>query len=46
MRAVLGESFHAVFAAVSDAMKHTPRSSSRVENLIRACETTSRYAAI
>ncbi|OJA83232.1 hypothetical protein BGV71_13975 [Burkholderia ubonensis] len=33
LRAVLGKVFHVVFAAVSDAMRHTPRSSSLVENL-------------
>ncbi|WP_208451864.1 hypothetical protein [Burkholderia cepacia] len=33
LRAKLGKALHAVFAAVSDAMKHTPRSSSLVENL-------------
>jgi hypothetical protein len=33
LRAELGKAFHAVFAAVSDAMRHTPRSSSLVENL-------------
>jgi hypothetical protein len=33
LRATLGKAFHAVFAAVSDAMTHTPRSSSLVENL-------------
>jgi hypothetical protein len=33
LRAGLGGQFHAVFAAVSEAMAHTPRSSSLVENL-------------
>ncbi|WP_063805167.1 hypothetical protein [Burkholderia ubonensis] len=33
LRAKLGKAFHGVFALVSDAMKHTPRSSSLVENL-------------
>jgi hypothetical protein len=33
LRAKLGKAFHGVFAAVSDAMRHTPRSSSLVENL-------------
>jgi hypothetical protein len=33
LRGVLGKAFHVVFAAVSDAMRHTPRSSSLVENL-------------
>jgi len=33
LRAALGHSFHAIFAAVSDALAHTPRSSSLVENL-------------
>ncbi|MGF6507959.1 hypothetical protein [Paraburkholderia sp. 32] len=33
LRARLGGQFHAVFAAVSEAMAHTPRSSALVENL-------------
>ena len=33
LRSQLGGQFHAVFAAVSQAMEHTPRSSSLVENL-------------
>ncbi|MGF6812943.1 hypothetical protein OKW30_008160 [Paraburkholderia sp. Clong3] len=33
LRARLGGQFHAVFGAVSEAMAHTPRSSSLVENL-------------
>jgi hypothetical protein len=33
LRARMGERFHAVFAAVSQAIAHTPRSNSLVENL-------------
>ncbi|SEA59643.1 hypothetical protein SAMN05192564_102306 [Paraburkholderia sartisoli] len=42
----MGGKFHAVYAAVSDAMKRTPRSSSMVENLnsiIRVCLTKRRH---
>jgi len=46
LRATTGGKFHVLFAAVSRAMAHTPRSSSLVENLnsrLRSCFTLRRH---